>query len=227
MTSVSVAVMAHRVRAPLVEALVARLDRPAHVAWAANTAPSTAPEARWRTAAAAWSAADPGATHHLVLQDDAVVCRDLVAGLEAALDATPAVAGHPVSIYYGNHHGPSRLIDAEAVEAARVGASWVIGRTLRWGVAIVAPTAHAKPLVAWCERLRGMPYDARLARYFRNVAGRRCWYTWPGLVDHDDSVTSLVGHTRGRVAHRFCGRDSSALDLDWSGPIIDRRDRRR
>jgi len=132
MTSVSVAVMAHRVRAPLVEALVARLDRPAHVAWAANTAPSTAPEARWRTAAAAWSAADPGATHHLVLQDDAVVCRDLVAGLEAALDATPAVAGHPVSIYYGNHHGPSRLIDAEAVEAARVGASWVIGRPAWW-----------------------------------------------------------------------------------------------
>src|SRR5690606_32431577 len=81
----SAAIMAHPIRKEQVKELQAMLDRPVPVAWGPNPEPSPDPQRRWATRRAAWELHDPTADWHLVIQDDAIVCQDFLAGLEAAL----------------------------------------------------------------------------------------------------------------------------------------------
>jgi hypothetical protein len=96
-------------------------------------------------------------------------------------------------------------------------------RGLFWGVGTVIPTVLLPALVADQDRARNVAeYDRRISLYFvRHQIP--IWYSWPSLVDHA-AVPSLLGHGQnglghsdGRVAHRFAGEGASALDLDWSG----------
>ena len=81
----SVAVMAHPKRADLIPALCDSIDADVPVVWDERND-------RWDTGRRALLAFDPAATHHLVVQDDALVCRDLVAGLQRALPHVPREA---------------------------------------------------------------------------------------------------------------------------------------
>ena len=78
-TRLSVSVMAHPSRSHWVHELRERVGiEYANVAWDRGLG-------IWDTCSRAWEMHDPAATHHLVLQDDALPCRDLLAGLEAAI----------------------------------------------------------------------------------------------------------------------------------------------
>lgn len=72
-------------------------------------------EGVWPTARRAWMACARGAgqTHHLVMQDDAIPCRDFLSGAKAALDAVP----DKVVTFFAN-----RKVITEAVrEAVQLG----------------------------------------------------------------------------------------------------------
>jgi hypothetical protein len=122
---VSVAIAAHPKRAQQAHALAAQLDRDASIVWDQGNN-------EWATHERAWAAHDPSATHHLVLQDDAVVCRDLIGGVERALAAVPATSPHEVamSLYLGDHRAyrgpdPRHHAVAQAAALAREGrVSW-------------------------------------------------------------------------------------------------------
>lgn len=200
--------MAHPTRADLVQELVQSLDRPVEVVWDRC-------DSEWDTGRRAWLAHDPSADYHLVLQDDAVACRDLVAGLEAALEHVPAQAA--VSLYLGTLRPDARRVSIAASQADTAGAAWVVMPDVKWGVALAVPTAVVSDMLATAE---GSVYDWGLRSYF---AVRRwpVWCTWPSLVDHRD-VAGIVRHrvppSGARRAHRFC--DGSALDVDWSAGAV-------
>lgn len=208
--TVSVAVMAHPQRRHLVGRLLEHLDRPAAIAWDERNN-------EWDTARRAWLTCDSSASHHLVLQDDAVVCRDLCAGLEAALAHVPAEA--PLSLYLGQAQ-PKRAEVQQIANEAGDTTSWITIDGLHWGVAVVLPTAVIPDMVAWCDR-NSAKYDARVSKWLatRHLA---TWYPWPNLVDHLDGPSLIPGHGRrpGRRSHRFLGEDVSALDVDWSGAVM-------
>jgi hypothetical protein len=205
--------MAHISRTSFVDELVEQLGRPVHAIYDVDP-PSREPARRWATGARAWTAAAAdGAGWTLVLQDDAVACQNLLAGLELALDQlrAPAVvspylgAGRPVTIHV---HRATDVAD-------RLGHSWIRMGSLYWGVAIALPTRVVPEMLAWCSRaeLRPVPYDMRISKYVREVLHWPAVYTWPSLVDHRDAP-SLVSHSApGRVAARF--HRGSALDIDW------------
>lgn len=212
----SVAIMAHPARQGLVAELVDRLDTTPHVVWDQHGI-------EWDTGRRALLAHDPAATHHLVLQDDAVVCRDVVAGTARALEHAPADVA--LSLYFGRHAPYPHQTAALADRADAAGASWLaIGghdRGLHWGVAVVVPTAEIDELVAWGDRGRPDNYDRMISRWLA-VRRRATWYPWPSLVDHGDGPSLIPGHglRPGRVAHRFIGTDRSALALAWDGPVV-------
>lgn len=209
--SVSVAVMAHPRRARFVAELEDRLDWDATVVWDEGL------NSRWDTGRRALLAYDPAATHHLVVQDDAVVPRDLVAGLEAALGHVPADS--PVCLYVGRTR-PYREMVREYVARAEAGASWLVMDQLCWGVAVAVPTRHIDPMVAWCDGLSIPSYDTRMSRWFEHE-GIETWYPWPSLVDHRESPSLVPGRGHaGRVAHKFIGTDASAADADYSGAVL-------
>ncbi|MEU3600393.1 hypothetical protein ABZ714_16985 [Streptomyces sp. NPDC006798] len=84
---IGAAVMTHPARRAVAAALAARLDH-----WGAVVAEDPLPgrpPATLRAARAAWAAIAPGASHHLVLQDDVELCADF------ARLVTEAVSRHP------------------------------------------------------------------------------------------------------------------------------------
>lgn len=206
---ISVAIMAHQKRADFIPELEAKLDRPATVVWdRANN--------RWDTGRRALLAYDRSATHHLVLQDDALICRDLVAGVERALEHTPGDS--PVCLYVGKVRPYKALVDEYTRDSER--ASWLVMAQINWGVAIVFPTKIIDDMVAWCDNQTIPNYDSRMSRWFENQ-GISTWYPWPSLVDHRESPSLVPGRGHaGRVARRFVGTDVSALDIDWGGDVI-------
>src|SRR5690625_4165865 len=78
----SASIMAHPVRQAAAEELQASLDRPTPIIYDTNPVPSDDRAQRWATGRAAWEAHDPTADAHIVLQDDALVSEDFLAGLE-------------------------------------------------------------------------------------------------------------------------------------------------
>lgn len=213
----SVAVMAHKRRAEFIPELLDRLELGDDaVVW-------DRVNDRWDTGRRAMLHFDPAATHHLVVQDDAVVPRDLIPGVERALDHIPAGTNDPtpMCLYLGNTTPHRYWVQKAAQLASEQQASW-LRLELHWGVGIVMPTELIAPMVRWGDRNSQIAnYDKRIGRWLRGE-GIRTWYPWPSLVDHRDSPSLVAGRrSRGRCAHQFIGADASALDVDWSGPVID------
>lgn len=203
--------MAHPRRADFVAELERELPD-AEVAWDRI-------EEIWDTARRALLAYDPWATHHLVVQDDAILCRDLLPAVERAIRET---GEHPVSLYLG--HGIRRTAWGPRA-LATVEGRWLRTVGPNYGVAVVVPTEHIPDLVRWCDQERHFEalrtkvqrgaYDMRLTRYYR----RRkldCWYTMPSLVDHrgvEESPSMMPNRMADRHALDFIGADRSALEV--------------
>lgn len=204
---ISVVVMAHRKRERWVPELAAELGG-AEVVWDRHND-------RHETGLRAMLAFDPEASHHLIVQDDAILCRDLVAGCERIA----STAGqHPVALYAGST-GPVNFALDQMMRTRKVG--FVATEGPHWGVAIILPSAHIPALAEWYAGPEGAEvenYDKRISRWFRDQ-GISCWYTAPSLVDHrtEDNPSLAQGSRRAskRRAGWFIGADRSALDLDF------------
>lgn len=206
--TLSCAVMAHPSRKAMVEELVESLDRPVEVVWDKIND-------RHDTGIRAVEAYDPACTHHLVIQDDALPARDLIAGAERALQWAPQDV--PVSLYVGKVQ-PFRRAVEKAVRQAE-GASWITMAGIYWGPAIIVPTAVIGDISPWFRGSEITNYDRRLSKWFKNQ-GLPCWYTWPSLVDHRGDESLLRPSKAVRRAHQFLGAERSALDVDWTGDVV-------
>lgn len=170
----------------------------------------------WDTGRRALLAHDPDATHHLVLQDDAVAHRGLVSECKRLLEHTPGDV--PVSLYMGKaRHRPRRFPMKSVVEAAKTHrASFAVFGGPWWGVGIILPTSHIESVVEFGDQpQRHRNYDIRIAQYYASK-GIDCWYTMPCLVDHR-AGQSIVGR---RGARRHAVWPPKRLGLDWSRGIV-------
>lgn len=213
--SLSASIMAHPVRSDAVEELQAALDRPVDAVYDVKAQPSPDPRQRWATGKAAWESFDPNADWHIVIQDDALVCEDFLAGFEVAL-AEIGTEGL-VSAYTGTGRPDQANVKRAIKDADKRGYNWLHTWSLNWGVAFAVPTSTIPAMLEWSDRKarETKNYDMRIGQYYRDILGWRTWYTSPSLANHRDSE-SLVGHGQGgnRVAHRAL--TGSALGVDWS-----------
>jgi hypothetical protein len=218
--TISAAIMAHPARSEQVEGLQAKLDREVPVIWDQI-------QDRWDTGRRSMLAADPACTHHAVIQDDILIPNDLLAGIERALAYIPEAA--PLVGYVGRVRPERDKVKDLVAVANQRDASFITMTRIHWGPLIVVPTSHVCAMIEFCDPLVGiLNYDLRLSRYWEE-AGIRSYYAWPCLVDHADGPSLVEGrcgvdrvHSRrpSRVAHSFVGENNSALDIDWTGPII-------
>lgn len=157
---------------------------------------------------------DSGSSHWLIVQDDALVCRDLI----AALDLAVQVAGERlVGLYAGNTSSRMRTLQATARKAGSAWVERISGETL-WGVGIVVPTVHLPSLVEFYTHSKDVNYDRRVEKWAdsRSVP---IWYTAPSLVEHrtEDNPSLVPGRTSvTRKAAWFIGENESGLDVDWT-----------
>lgn len=212
---VSCCVMAHPDRADYVDDLMIRLDRPHPVYWDPDGAPSGHGDRTWKVAREVWQMFDPDADYHVLIQDDAIPCGDLLAGIERALEHVPA--GAVLSPYLGTGRMAPARWDVLERMADAANASWIRAERVMWGVCLALPVADIPAMIDWADRRGGVPDDMRVSGWAKRN-NREVWYTWPSLVDHR-TVPSLTKHKAlDRVARRM--HPGSALDLDFSGPVV-------
>lgn len=213
----SVSIMGHPDRGQEVANLLTDLDAlETPISLDQEGAPSGDHDRVWRNARAAWLLHDPAADWHVLLQDDAVVCPDFLAGLAAALDVVPQTNAI-VSPYLGQGRNVSPRWSRLGKQADAAGAAWVVAQKLMWGVCIAIPTAYIGEMIAFADRRPGVPDDMRVAGWVTRTC-REVWYPWPSLVDHREvpSLTKHAAHERRALRHH----SGSAMEIDWSGPQV-------
>ena len=213
MAKLSVAIAAHPKRKHLVDDLLFRLPWGTVAIWDEG-------DNEWNTHERAWRAGLTKATSHiLVLQDDAVVCRDLVPALERGLEAR---SDHDiVSLYFGNAKNHPKIVRA-VNRANEEDAGWIISSGTWWGVGIIIPTGLIPNMLEFCARRREV-YDRRISIWCEHGPGGPypVYYPWPSLVDHlDEDSLVIPGKRRGRKAFQFIGEDVSALSWDSTKPAV-------
>ena len=176
----------------------------------------------WVAGQQAWERRSPDATHHLVLEDDALVCRDLYAGANAMLCA---VRDAPVMLYATTPPGA----DAAYRRACETGRHWVRTHGF-WTVAPILPVGLIEPIFGWARNHTRTEwkdsYDKRLSVAVQ-VLGIKSMVAVPSPVSHDWSIPSIRGHDHMKDVWQPIPSlgTASALDIDWemgaADPVVD------
>jgi hypothetical protein len=144
------------------------------------------PPSTLRTARAAWAAVDEGATHHLVLQDDVILCQDFPAAVADAIKVGPSPA---MSLF-----ASASMASAQAIRlAALVGASWT--RLVDGWVptqALVLPAAWAREFADYAADVDDSRPDNRVMSAFLSQKRAETYVTIPNLVEHGQARSLLL-----------------------------------
>lgn len=207
----SVVVMHHPARGD-VSGLV-RACAPLHVRVVEDPDPD-GPPSPLRTAKRAWAAVAPGATHHLVLQDDVTPVAGFAELVRRAVRGRPR---HAVALY-SNWNSPRNAYLVRAAAAA--GQAWAPLGHDEWvpTLGLVLPADGARRLAA---HLATLPDDARdddeAVVTFCARAGYPVVATLPHLLEHGDGP-SLAGNDAHGSRHATVPA-GDAVDPDaWDRP---------
>ena len=152
------------------------------------------------------------ATHHLVLEDDLVLCEDFLEGVIEALSWAP--------------HGPVNFYANRAVveRCREQGSSWARIEDGYWGQATCFPSDQVREFLSWDRanlRPDAFAHDSRKT-VWGLATGKWVWCTVPSLVDHEGASSSTIGYSnKNRRARWFIGANNSALSVDWSQGVTD------
>ncbi len=160
-------------------------------------------------------------SHVLVVQDDAIVCKNFPETVSRIMAARP---DRVVSLFVGGlRNRTTRNFTAALGKNKRY--EEVYFRDIHHVVAVLWPISAAKTFLDWTKThaVPGMPNprsdDAVFGAWSR-LTKNRVLCTVPNLVQHPDDVKSTVGlrakagADRGRTAIHFI--DGDPLELDWS-----------
>lgn len=198
---ISITIMAHPKRRKQAEALFVQL---AQYPFAQRNITWDQHNEEWETGKRALSFGIGRGDWHVVIQDDAVLTPCFYQNIEGAIYAAMDIAGGRtlISLYTGKPRPFKRRV-TEAIAKASDG-DFLLSHQLFWGVGIVIPSSHIEPMLEFVEDI-DLQYDNKIGEFYcQNAAA--VLYTVPSLVDHDESLGSLIdGHgvsPEPRVAHR-------------------------
>lgn len=158
----------------------------------------------WETGERALRRNDSKADWHVVIQDDAIISDNFYKNLVAALKNVPLRS--LVSLYTGKVRPIQGRVKLAFNNATIHNKSWLSFQTLLWGVGIAIPTEDINPMLKYVSGSREV-YDRKIGEYYKHL-NQPVYYTAVSLVDHNDSLDSIMKHggtIEPRVAHQFVG----------------------
>lgn len=156
-----------------------------------------------------------GSDWHLVIQDDAILTPCFYENLLGVIEAMPIKS--IVSLYTGRVRPLPERVE-KAVARAPEG-SFITHYMMMWGVAVLLQSKHIGDLLDFIDnpKFAQDKYDIKLGRFYLANA-LPIYYSMPSLVDHNDSIGSLIGNGYAkapRVAHRL-----ATGPVSWTGHTI-------
>lgn len=202
----SIAIMHHPARAAKISEIVAACaPLPARVI--ADPEPD-GPPSPLRTAKKAWAAVAPGATHHLVLQDDLTLTDGFAEHILAAVEAQPDAA---ITLYVNWHSTPNSYFVRRAVES---GTAWApLFDAFVPTLGLVLPAAVATELAAYLATVPDdVRHDDRVIAEFCREKGTPVLAAVPHLVEHGD-LRSVAGNEVDGDRH------AAVFLREWDAPV--------
>ncbi|MFF3432117.1 hypothetical protein [Streptomyces sp. NPDC002602] len=168
-----------------------------------------------RTFREGWQAADRSASHHLLLQDDVLLCEDFALHLNHAVRSMPHAAISLFADWSARNSAMVRL-------AALTGASWapVIGRFAPTQ-GMVLPSDVAASLVEYLSNggaIPGEPEDITVLRFFKS-RGIQSVIAVPNIVEHRD-IPSIAGNTDLGLRLSACFSNPLSADHEWNSEVL-------
>ncbi len=203
MVRISIAITAVPERKDMVYSLIKKLGRPVPVAWDNDHV------GLWWNIQRAWKMVKGGATHHLILPDDALVCDDFIASAERAISYRP----EDYVGFFANHKVCERAVES--------GHSWVNINGGVWGACQMLPVHEIPQFLGWCRNhvVEEYKHDDRRLMAYLSSRGIKQFQTIPSLVEHGQPYNSFLNPSAtklpvSRVARVYTGE--SALEVDWT-----------
>lgn len=179
----------------------------------------------WRTYRRALELTPAWATHRVVVQDDALLCKHFAEVLPRVVAARPDnlvvlfVPGTPPTWVNPLLHACSR----DEPFALMPSTSWVPAIAVVWPARLVHAGLDFVDKQRWPQRfLEVTGADDEIIGRMRRGLNEEVWATVPSLVEHPDVHPSLMGRREaragrdpGRVAACFMCDDCDARTIDW------------
>ncbi|SDZ35237.1 hypothetical protein SAMN05421504_11395 [Amycolatopsis xylanica] len=222
----SVAIMHHPSRADRIGELV-RSCAPLAARVVTDPDPG-GPPSPLRTAKKAWAAIEPGATHHLVLQDDIHLMPGFGHQLPQAVAAQPSAA---LTLYVNWHSTPNSYFVRRAVESGSAWAPLFPGFVPTLG--LVLPVDEARALAGYLETVPDdVRHDDRAIATFVADRAIPVLAAVPHLLEHG-TLSSVAGNELDGERHAAVFTDTSLPSGYWEtsssvlGELADRAAHRR
>ena len=154
----------------------------------------------------------PRSTHHLVLQDDMLPCKNFIPALHKILYLKQAEIIH---IFASNN---------AVHEALAQDKHWYTQTDGSWGGSIILPR-HKFDWVDWAdEYLNDFSKNCDDQRFDHYVMCHRfkIWSVAPSLIEHIGYDKSLIGNSpkKWRLSKKYIG-DDNPLEIDWTKGLTD------
>jgi hypothetical protein len=205
---ISCAIMTHPLRLHMAQSLARQ--HPELAARVVVDPDPDGPPSALRTSRLAWRAGESGATHHLVIQDDAMLCQRFLDRVKAAVEIRPHQA---LSFFTKWSSRTSYMVRL----AALVGSSWApVADRYVPSQALVLPADIAFSLSDFMlnECTIDEPDDDAIARYLKS-RGIPSFVTVPNLAEHVPTK-SLVGNDDFGHRPSACFKDAFDESDNWS-----------
>ena len=143
----------------------------------------------WENAKRAWKLYDPEADYHVVIQDDALVCKNFG---KRALE----VLGHSEKVFRSRPHICNfyydQMLAPKATNKDSDGTEYIIRSRVHWAVAICFPVNQIEKMIKYCDELKIKGDDERITQFLKSEH-LKVYFPIPCLVDHRTDVPSLAG----------------------------------
>ncbi len=160
----------------------------------------------WGNAKRCWLSHGNKASFHMVIQDDAIVCKDFYEKIFAIIEKNGPDIFY--SLYYrliDYRRNPDAKFNRDALVGSKIGG--FLTDDLRFAPCLIAPANLIPELINYSSRLTGDKFkdadDIRFREYLR-AKGKKVFYPLPSLIQHDPGMLSVIGN-----------RSNKSRDVTW------------
>ena len=159
-----------------------------------------------------WRSYDKSCDYHLVIQDDAIICKDFISKANKIIEKVTKEKNDISElrdkkyIAFNFYYGTRESLKTEAIIAAKRG--YIVKKNVHWGIAICLPTKIIEDMLVFFNKENVPQDDERIARFLRenNIP---IYFPIPSLIDHRHEEKSLVGDKgKGRKAFKFIDNEN-------------------